>query len=146
MVSVEKWKEHFKRLTSRLHSPDDVYLVNQTGRGLGRNSYPKRVLYKVRRQTGVGVGGGGGSGGGGTKVEIVSPVAQNINQARALIKGSKNGIKKKHSGKGVTKKKKHERGNISKGKKKKSSKKKTPVKKKKKKKPIRKRNKKKREI
>lgn len=110
MVSVEKWKEHFKRLTSRLHSPDDVYLVNQTGRGLGRNAYPKKVLYKVRSNAPSSP----------AKVEIVSPVAQNVNQARALIKGG--GIKKTHKGKGSISKKGRGKGKKSKPNKKKKKK------------------------
>lgn len=131
MVSVEKWKEHFRRLTNKLHSPDDVYLVNQRGRGIGRNAYPRRVLYKVRSQT------GSGRVEGGSKVEIVSPVAQNINQARALIKESSNGIKKGGGGKRTITRKKQRSGNTSQKKKKNKKgptkkKKKAPTKKKKK--------------
>ena len=50
MVLIEKWKEHFRRMAEKGHThEDDIFIVNQSGRGLGRNAYPKRTLYKVRK-------------------------------------------------------------------------------------------------
>ena len=56
MVSVEKWKEHFKRLTNHLHSPEDVYLVNQLLKGggvkkmhKGKGSISKKVCRKGKK-------------------------------------------------------------------------------------------------
>lgn len=83
MVSVEQWKAHFKQLAHREFPNEDVYLVNQTGRGLGRNSYNRNV-YKVRKPSS-------------SQVNIVSPVAQTVNRARALMK--KKTIKKRATSK-----------------------------------------------
>ena len=54
---------------------DDIFIVNQSGRGLGRNAYPKCTLYKV--------------------VTIVSPVVGNLDRAKALIEGGGGGGKRK---------------------------------------------------
>ena len=77
MVSVEKWKNHFKRLAHKAFPKEDMYIVAQSGRGLGRNSY-KRTLYQIRTPS--------GSGGGKPTVEIVSPVASTLERAKALTK------------------------------------------------------------
>ena len=103
MVSIEKWKEHFKRMAQKGHThEDDIFILNQSGRGLGRNAYPKRTLYKVRKTIGN------------TPITIVSSVAGNIDRAKALMqKGGGGGgkrkkktyKKKKTKAKTVTKKK-----------------------------------------
>ena len=74
MVLMEKWKEHFRRVAQKSHThEDDIFMVkNQSGRGLGRNTYPKRTLYEVRKTI----------GGGTTPITIV---AGNLNRAQALI-------------------------------------------------------------
>ncbi len=77
MVSVEQWKSHFKKLAHKAYPSDDMYIVNQTGRGLGRNSY-KKTVYRVRSAK--------ESSGPNPTVQIVSPVAQAVEQARALVK------------------------------------------------------------
>ena len=75
MVSIEKWKEHFKHMAQKGHMhEEDIFIVNQSGWGLGRNSFPKRTLYKVRKTMG-----------GTTPVTIVSPVAGNLDRAKALM-------------------------------------------------------------
>ena len=87
MVSIEKWKEHFRCMAQRGHThEDDIFIVNQSGRGLGRNAYPKHTLYKVRKTIGN------------TPVTIVSPVVGNLDRAKALMEGGGGGggkIKKK---------------------------------------------------
>ena len=102
MVSIEKWKEHFKRMAQKGHThEDDIFILNQSGRGLGRNAYPKHTLYKVRKTIGN------------TPVTIVSSVVGNIDRAKALMqKGGGGGKrkkktykKKKTKAKTVTKKK-----------------------------------------
>ena len=77
MVSVEKWKNHFKRLAHKTFPKEDMYIVAQSGRGLGRNSY-RRTLYQIRTPS--------GSGGGKPTIEIVSPVASTLGRAEALTK------------------------------------------------------------
>lgn len=84
MVSVEKWKDHFKRLAHKSFPHEDMYIVSQSGRGLGRNAY-KKTLYQIRAPKFSN-----------TKptIEIVSPVASTLQRAKALTKASK-GIKSK---------------------------------------------------
>ena len=84
MVLIEKWKEHFRRMAQKGHThEDDIFIVNQSGRGLGRNAYPKRTLYKVRKTIGN------------TPVTIVSPVVGNLDRAKALMEGGRGGKRKK---------------------------------------------------
>lgn len=106
MVSVEKWKNHFKRLAHKAFPHEDMYIVAQSGRGLGRNSY-KRTLYQIRTAS--------GTGGGKPTVEIVSPIASTLGRAKALTKtikrkkkakSSSTGTKRRGSNKSVVVKKK----------------------------------------
>ena len=132
MVSIEKWKEHFRRMDQKGHThEDDIFIVNQSGRGLGRNAYPKHTLYKVRKTIGN------------TLVTIVSPVVGNLDRAKALMEGGgggggggkrkkKNYKKKKTMPKTVTKKKATKKKMTTKTKKKKGENKKVSNKKKKK--------------
>ena len=93
MVSVEKWKNHFKRLAHKAFPHEDMYIVAQSGRGIGRNAY-RRTLYQICTPT-------GGSGGKPT-IEIVSPVASTLGRAKALTKTIKRKKSKKSSSKGKT--------------------------------------------
>lgn len=80
MVSIEKWKEHFRHMAQKGHMhEDDIFIVNQSGRGLGRNAYPKCTLYKVRKTIGN------------TPITIVSPVVGNLDRAKALMEGGGGG-------------------------------------------------------
>ena len=106
---------------------DDIFIVNQSGRGLGRNAYPKRSLNKVRKTIGN------------TPVTVVSPVVGNLDRAKALMEGGggggkrkkKNYKKKKTMPKTVTKKKATKKKTTTKTKKKKGENKKVSKKKKK---------------
>ena len=80
MASVEQWKTHFNNMAQRETPNEDMYIVNQKGQGLGRNSYNKKTVYKVRKPAP-------------SQVNIVSPIAQTVNRARALMK--KKSIKKR---------------------------------------------------
>ena len=96
---------------------DDIFILNESGHGLGRNAYPKHTLYKVRKTIGN------------TPVTIVSSVAGNIDRAKALMqKGGGGGSKRK---KKTYKKKKTKAKTVTK---KKATKKKTSTTKTKKKK------------
>ena len=80
MVSIEKWKEHFRHMAQKGHMhEDDIFILNQSGRGLERNAYPKHTLYKVRKTIGN------------TPVTIVSPVVGNLNRAKALMESGGGG-------------------------------------------------------
>ena len=47
MVLIEKGKEHFRHMAEKGHMhEDDIFIVNQSGWGLQRNTYPKHTLYK----------------------------------------------------------------------------------------------------
>ena len=93
MVSVEKWKEHFHRQAHRTFPKEEMYIVNQTGHGLGCNAYSRRAMYKVQRT----------SGGPNPSVEIVSPIAQSLNRAKYMLKGNRG--RTKHKTKGPIKRK-----------------------------------------
>lgn len=75
MVSVESWKRHFRSMAHRAFPNEDMYVVNQTGRGIGRNSF-NRTTYKIR---------GTPSKSDNAVIEIVSPVAQEIERAKVLL-------------------------------------------------------------
>ena len=84
MFLIEKWKEHFRHMAQKAHMhEDDIFIVNQSGRGLGRNAYPKHTLYKVRKTIGN------------TPVTIVSPAVGNLDRAKALMEGGGGGGKRK---------------------------------------------------
>ena len=87
MVSIVRWKEQYKRLASQSYPNEDVYIVPQSGRGLGRNAYPKKTLYKIKKPSVNST----------KEIQIVSPVAASVNRARTQIKKKKSaGNKKKH--------------------------------------------------
>ena len=77
MVSVEKWKEHFHRQTHRTFPKEEMYIVNQSGHGLGCNAYSRQAMYKVQHTSGPN-----------PSVEIVSPIAQSLNRAKYMLKGN----------------------------------------------------------
>ena len=52
---------------------EDMYIVNKGSRGLGRNSFA-RTTYKIQKLNGPKC-----------TVEIVSPIAQAVDRAKALI-------------------------------------------------------------
>lgn len=80
MMDLEKWKEHFKHMAKGEIPPDDIYVLNQRGRGLGNNRKGK-VLYKVK-QSGQGPV---------QKPVMITPVAQGLAQAKSKIQEQKLG-------------------------------------------------------
>ena len=79
-MDLEKWKEHFKHMAKREIPHDDIYVLNQRGRGLGNNRNGK-VLYKVK-QSGQGPV---------QKPVMITPVAQGLAQAKSKIEEQKLG-------------------------------------------------------
>ena len=87
---------------------EDMYIVNKGSRGLGRNSFA-RTMYKIQKSNGPKC-----------TVEIVSPVAQAVDRAKALI--SPKSIREMDKGSEASKKKSKHGSKVSKVVKKKSSK------------------------
>ena len=72
-MDSEKWQEHFKRMAEGKILPEDIYVLNQKGRGLG-NTRKGKVLYKMKQS------------GAGSNPIMVTPVAQGIAQAESKIR------------------------------------------------------------
>ena len=80
MISIEKWQEHFSCMAQKGHMhEDDIFIVNQSGRGLGRNAYPKCTIYKVRKTIKH------------ASITIVSPVVGNLDRSKELMEGGGGG-------------------------------------------------------
>ena len=88
---MDEWKKHFQNMACKAFPQEDMYIVNKGSRGLRRNSFA-RTTYKKRKSDGPKC-----------TVEIVSPVAQALDRAKALI--SPKSIRETEKGSKVSKKK-----------------------------------------
>ena len=78
-MSLQKWTEHFESMAKGNIPIDDIYVLNQRGRGLGSTKRGK-IVYPVK-QIGSGI----------MKSQIISPVAQGLAQAKIKIDKAKRG-------------------------------------------------------
>ena len=94
--SVQKWKNHFQAMAQGKIPLDDIYILNQKGRGLGSNNRGK-ALYKVQS-------GGQTPSNVTTTKTVTTPVNRGYAMAQARIKNSNKlsrsqPLKKRTSGK-----------------------------------------------
>ena len=57
---------------------EDMYVLNQRGRGLGNHKRTK-IIYKIQKSGAMNI-----------TPQIISPVAQGVNQAESMVKRSRN--------------------------------------------------------
>ena len=82
--NVDRWTNHYESMAKGKIPFEDMYVLNQKGRGLG-NHKRSRIIYKIHKSNSSTV----------SSPQIVSPVAQGINQAESMVKQRKKRIKTK---------------------------------------------------
>lgn len=88
-MNVEKAKSHFQAMARGNVPVDEIYVVNQKGRGFG-NSRKGKVVYRVgQKSSQKGFGG------------FITPVAQGLAQARSKVQGQSKKRPKTSSSKSI---------------------------------------------
>ena len=82
--NVDKWTNHYESMAKGKIPFEDMYVLNQKGRGLG-NHKRSRIIYKIQKTNNSSV----------SSPQIISPVAQGINQVESMVKQRKKCIKTK---------------------------------------------------
>lgn len=90
-MSEANWKKHFESMAEGKTVPDDIYVLNQKGRGLGTTRKGK-ILYKVKNVP-----------------TVISPTVQALAQAQSKIQEKKGQGKVKRAYKKTTTRKSHGR-------------------------------------
>ena len=73
--SVNKWKEHFQAMAKGKVPLDDMYILKHKQRGRGLSNGRGRIVYKVNQ-----------SGGDKTLPQVISPIAQGLDQAKSKVR------------------------------------------------------------
>ena len=71
-MSVTAWTQHFKNMSLRNNLLDEMYLLNQKGRGFGYNN--NHLVYRLNQK-----------GSGNISTNQISPVVQAVNQAKSQL-------------------------------------------------------------
>ena len=80
--NIDKWTNHYKAMSEGKIPFEDMYVLNQKGRGLGNRNRSK-IIYKIQKDRNSTI-----------SPQLVSPVAQGINQAESMMKKKKRSIKR----------------------------------------------------
>ena len=99
MVHVGEWIKHFQSMAHKTFPQEHMYIVNKGRRGPGRNALA-RTTYNIWKSDGPK-----------HTVKIVSPIAQAVDRAKALI--SPKSIRETDKCSNVSKKKSNHRSKVS---------------------------------
>ena len=92
-MSVNAWANHFKRMSERKNLLDEMYVLNQKGRGFGNKN--GHMIYRLNQK-----------GSGNYEPTIISPVEQAVKQAKSQLEdeGINGNIKKRRKRRIIKKK------------------------------------------
>ena len=84
--NIDKWTHHYESMAKGEIPFEDMYVLNQQGRGLG-NQRRSKVIYKIQK-----------SGEERISPKIISPVAKGVDQAESMVRRKKTSKSYKYKG------------------------------------------------